>query len=1536
MPTALSRFRRRPLMTAAVAAALVAGLITVPVSAAAAADPVDLARFGVLTASSEQNDQDGTFPAGNANDGDPATRWSSENGPDEDVTYTSWLQADLGALGVISSVGIAWEAAYAAEYEVQTADGNPDDPTSWTTRATENAGNGGTDVVSLATPVTARYVRLNMLKRTSFDWDPGRLHWYGYSVFSFEVSGTSTVAAAVFTATALSTPAGEPVQIPIALSAPAPTAGTVHIATTGGTAVAGTDYTPVDADVSFAAGASTASVTLSSVDNGPLAPATTVELTLSAPTGGVQLGLHTAATVRLLPHGDLPGSGRTQPLATFEDGTTGGIFAWSGSGANVGLSLVDAPDVPGAGAGNHALQAAATAMPAGSWGGFSLDIDTPADWSDFDGFSFAFLGTGSGSSLRYELKSGGATAGASTLFETSVVDDTVGWRTVKILFADLRVKGNPSSSVRFDPAAAHGFAVTLSDLGVGNWTFDTFALYEQVFTIEDFEGDVTINPPSNPVGFFPWGNIDTNVNIEVTQQERDGSVEGAANHVLSGTYLIPAGGWGGFSDNLAASQDWSKFGGLRFWWYASQDNRPASPTAGDDIVVELKDDGPDAEHTELWKATFKDNWSTDGNRWKLVELPFSSFVKRGDYQPGPAPVQDGLLSLTRAWGFALTMPPAKDAPVDFAVDQFELYGSPAAATGVSITATSVTLVDGGETGTVDVTVKTTNGDPLPGDVTVAYAPGAASDAVAGTDFQPFEGTLTFPAGTESGTAQQISVETLATPAASSTAKTIVVALIVTGATAPDDPRVVINAHGLPYLDPSLPTAQRVDDLLGRMTQAEKIGQMTQAERLGLQSRSQISTLRLGSLLSGGGSVPADNTPAGWADMIDGYQTEALSTPLQVPLIYGVDAVHGHNNVVGATIFPHNIGLGASRDPGLVRKTAEVTATEVRATGIPWTFAPCLCVTRDERWGRSYESFSEDPTLVSLMAGPAVRGFQGSDPTDKSGPNKVLATIKHWVGDGGTEYDPALAGSGYPIDQGITKAPNLSTFRKLHIDPYIPAIRAGAGSLMPSYSAVQLGSGPVVRMHENKALNTDLLKGELGFSGFLISDWEGIDKLSGPYADKAVRSVNAGLDMAMAPYNYAAFIDAITGGAESGTVTQARIDDAVRRILTQKVELGLFESPFADRSKQATIGSAEHRAVARQAAVESQVLLKNSGNALPLSSTAKIYLAGSNADDLGRQMGGWSISWQGGSGQTTTGTTIRQGMAAVAPGAQITYSADASAPVGDSTVGVVVVGEPPYAEGQGDVGNNGRSLDLPAGDRAAIDKVCSALPTCVVLVVSGRPQLVGGQLGTIDALVASWLPGTEGAGVADVLFGKKPFTGRLPVTWPAAATQVPINVGDATYAPQYPYGWGLRTDNAKNRVATVKGHLAAAKKDLVAVLATVALTAALQAKYWNADGSVRDATAVMALLGLAAKLMGKTTADSFTDGDLVVSVMRDVVQKQVAAAGGPGGSKTYKTVDTAMKATAAQTAKSDQQVAAGKPDQAAVLLLAAWVTLGNPR
>ncbi|MEW1912578.1 glycoside hydrolase family 3 N-terminal domain-containing protein [Kitasatospora sp. NPDC085895] len=596
---------------------------------------------------------------------------------------------------------------------------------------------------------------------------------------------------------------------------------------------------------------------------------------------------------------------------------------------------------------------------------------------------------------------------------------------------------------------------------------------------------------------------------------------------------------------------------------------------------------------------------------------------------------------------------------------------------------------------------------------------------------------------------------------------------------------------LPYLDAKLPVQQRVKDLLARMTLDEKIGQMTQAERNAVDAdRAQITDLKLGSLLSGGGSTPTPNTPAAWADMVDGYQQRALASRLHIPLLYGVDSVHGHNNLVGATVFPHNIAMGATRDPDLVERAAHITATETRATGPQWVFAPCVCVTRDDRWGRTYESYGEDPDLVSRME-TAVDGFQGDSRKDLARPDRVLATVKHYAGDGDTAYGSSTSGS-YKLDQGVTIT-DREHFRTVDLAPYVTAVRKhDVGSIMPSYSSVDWtedGIGNPVKMSANKELLTDVLKQKIGFDGFLISDWDAINQIPGDYPTQVRTAVNAGLDMFMVPYSAGKFEQALLAEVQAGRVPLSRIDDAVRRILRAKFELGLFEHPYTDRSNAATIGSDAHRAVARRAVAESQVLLKNADRALPLKAHQKIYVAGANADDIGNQAGGWTVTWQGQSGNTVPGTTILQGIRQYAPDAA--YSRDASAPAAGYDVGVVVVGETPYAEGMGDVGN-GHTLNLSDTDRANVDRVCAAVPTCVVLDVAGRPQIITGELPKADAFVMSWLPGSEGGGVADVLFGKLGFTGKLPVSWPRSEAQEPINTGDRHYDPLFPYGFGLTT------------------------------------------------------------------------------------------------------------------------------------------------
>jgi len=576
---------------------------------------------------------------------------------------------------------------------------------------------------------------------------------------------------------------------------------------------------------------------------------------------------------------------------------------------------------------------------------------------------------------------------------------------------------------------------------------------------------------------------------------------------------------------------------------------------------------------------------------------------------------------------------------------------------------------------------------------------------------------------------------------------------------------------LPYQDPSLPVATRVDDLLARMTLDEKLGQMTQAER-GSVSTSDITTYRLGSILSGGGSSPSPNNATSWANMYDTFQQAALATPLGIPIIYGVDAVHGHNNVYGATIFPHNIGLGATRDQALVQQIGQAVATEVTGTGLDWDFAPCLCVARNDRWGRTYESFGEVPAIPNAMTA-FVTGLQGST---LGGPTSVLATAKHYVGDGGTTGG---------VDQGNTQL-SEAELRAIHLPPFQAAIARGVGSVMISYS-----SWNGVKLHGHQYLISTVLKGELAFTGFVVSDWNGIDQIDGQggfTATEVRTAINAGIDMVMVPQAWKNFITLLRSEVQAGRVTMARIDDANRRILTKKFELALFERPLTDRAYTGTVGSAAHRALARQAVAKSQVMLKNSANLLPLArDNMRIFVAGKNADDIGNQSGGWTISWQGSSGNITPGTTILQGIRnAVGSTSTVTYNRRGTGINSSYDVAIAVVGETPYAEGQGD---RSGSMALDREDLRAIATLRNSGVPVIVLLVSGRPMDIATALPGWDALIASWLPGTEGDGVADVLFGAVAPTGTLPVTWMASASQQPINDGDGK-TPLFPLGFGL--------------------------------------------------------------------------------------------------------------------------------------------------
>jgi beta-glucosidase len=607
------------------------------------------------------------------------------------------------------------------------------------------------------------------------------------------------------------------------------------------------------------------------------------------------------------------------------------------------------------------------------------------------------------------------------------------------------------------------------------------------------------------------------------------------------------------------------------------------------------------------------------------------------------------------------------------------------------------------------------------------------------------------------------------------------------------------AASAPYENPRLPVSKRVDDLLSRMNLQEKVGQMEQTERARVfDDASPITDLKLGSILSGGGSTPTENTPEAWADMIDRFQAAALETRLKIPILYGIDSVHGDGNLLGATVFPHNIGLGATRDPDLVRRVAKITAEETRATGPQWTFSPCICAARDDRWGRTYESFSEDPRLVEKFE-TAIDGYQEGG---------VLATAKHYAGDGDTVYG---TGNGdYTIDQGISVT-NHRDFWRTSLRQYVPAVQKHhVNTVMPSYSSVDWtedGVGNPLNMHAHRELITGVLKGKLGFKGFVISDYNGIDHIGPDWRTNIKSGVLAGIDMFMEPDEgrYQDFQTTLMDLVAKKEIPMSRIDDAVRRILRQKFELGLFEHPYTDRRKLGQIGSAQHRKVARKAVAESQVLLKNKHRTLPLRKRDDVYVAGSNADSIGNQAGGWTITWQGNSNHQIPGDTILGGIRSASRG-DVTYSKDASAPVPSDADGVVVVGETPYAEGFGDVGGPRWGFDpgetglrppqtmmLNDADKAAVNKVCAAARSCTVIVVSGRPlQIDPAQLNATDALVAAWLPGSEGKGVSDTLFGRKPYTGKLSFTWPKTVAQEPINVGDANYHPLYPFGWGLRT------------------------------------------------------------------------------------------------------------------------------------------------
>ncbi|KAG8387201.1 hypothetical protein BUALT_Bualt03G0228600 [Buddleja alternifolia] len=582
-----------------------------------------------------------------------------------------------------------------------------------------------------------------------------------------------------------------------------------------------------------------------------------------------------------------------------------------------------------------------------------------------------------------------------------------------------------------------------------------------------------------------------------------------------------------------------------------------------------------------------------------------------------------------------------------------------------------------------------------------------------------------------------------------------------------------------YKDKNQPMNVRIKNLMEQMTLKEKIGQMAQLDHM--QATPEIMRdYSIGSLLSGSGfGPPKENiraTPEDWVDMVNDYQKGSLSSRLGIPMLYGIDSVHGHNNLYKATIFPHNVGLGATRDPELVKRIGSATAVETRATGIPFAFAPCIAVCRDPRWGRCYESYSEDHKIVEQMT-EIILGLQGDIPLHWrkgvpfiGGKNKVVACAKHFVGDGGT-----IRG----IDENNTVI-SWHELLNIHMPGYYHSIIKGVATVMISYS-----SWNGEKMHANQDLVTHYLKDTLKFRGFVISDYQGVDRMTYPwsshYSNSLLRAINAGIDMVMAPPNQTEFLHLMTSHVNNKLIPMSRIDDAVRRILRVKFSMGLFENPLADYSLVDQVGTQAHRDLAREAVRKSLVLLKNGKDAkkplLPLpKKTSKILVAGSHANNLGLQCGG---------------TTILSAISStVDPDTEIIYSRKPSSESlkdNNYSYAIVVVGEPPYAEGNGDNLN----LTIPEPGLSTMINVCKNIK-CIVVLISGRPLVVEPYLPLMDALVAAWLPGSEGQGVADVLFGDYGFTGKLPRTWFRRVDQLPMNVGDEHYDPLFPFGFGLTT------------------------------------------------------------------------------------------------------------------------------------------------
>ncbi len=587
---------------------------------------------------------------------------------------------------------------------------------------------------------------------------------------------------------------------------------------------------------------------------------------------------------------------------------------------------------------------------------------------------------------------------------------------------------------------------------------------------------------------------------------------------------------------------------------------------------------------------------------------------------------------------------------------------------------------------------------------------------------------------------------------------------------------------------------RIRDLLATMTIEEKVGQIVQGD-LGSVTPADVRRYRLGSVLAGGNSDPGGkyNAPAAaWLALMDEFHRASMDTSgggKAIPVLLGIDAVHGHNNVVGATLFPHNIGLGAARDSELVHRIAKATAAELRVTGFEWTFAPTLTVPRDDRWGRTYEGYSEDPAIVASYAAAVVEGLQGrAGAADFLDGAHVLASAKHFLGDGGTDGGK---------DQGDTRI-SEAELRDIHGSSYVPAIVAGTQTVMASFS-----SWNGVRMHGNHALLNDVLKQRMGFDGFVVGDWNAHGQLPGCSNEDCPASFIAGVDMLMAPDSWRGYYTNAVAQVRSGAIPMQRLDDAVSRILRVKFRLGLFDAGLPSQralgGKFELLGSAEHRALARQAVRQSLVLLKNNQQTLPIKHGMRILVAGDGADNVGKQAGGWTLSWQGTGNVRADFPNAQSIWEGLRDAAQATGGKAELSVTGDyrkrPDLAIVVFGEEPYAEFQGDLPHLGYKPGNDA-DLQMLRRFKAAGIPVVAVFLSGRPLWVNREINASDAFVAAWLPGSEGGGIADVLYARGPgkamldFSGKLSFSWPRTAMQTPLNIGQPDYDPLFAVGYGL--------------------------------------------------------------------------------------------------------------------------------------------------